>query len=216
MDFICIDIAYLEQDPDDYKYILLIGCVFSMFITAVPLKNQTAPTIVDALCKKWIYSHGSPRYLLSDKGSNLDGETVRDICENLHIEKRRISGYHAQGNGFAERSIRNVREIIRTALLDKDLPLSYWKSILDSVIFAINSSPSKSINCTPFEVVFGRKPNLPVDNYFNTKLEYTSASSPKEYLEDVKVQLFEIIHHVANSLQIVREKMVMRYGKNVK
>ena len=52
MNFICIDIAYLEQDPDGYKYILLIGCVFSKFIAAVPLKKQTAPTIVDALCKK--------------------------------------------------------------------------------------------------------------------------------------------------------------------
>ena len=35
-------------------------------------------------------------------------------------------------------------------------------------------------------------------------------------MEDVKVQLFDIINHVANSLRIARVKMVLQYGKNVK
>ena len=34
VDFICMDIAYLVEDPDGYRYILLIGCVFSKFIIA--------------------------------------------------------------------------------------------------------------------------------------------------------------------------------------
>ena len=60
MNFICIDIAYMEQDSDGYRYILLIGCVFSKFITAVPLKEQTAQVIVEAICKKWpVHLHTS-------------------------------------------------------------------------------------------------------------------------------------------------------------
>ena len=216
MEFISIDIAYLEDDPDGYKYVLLIGCVFSKFILAVPLKYQTAAIIVEAICKKWIYVHGSPRYMLSDQGSNVDGETMREICDRLHIEKRRTSGYHAQGNGFAERSIRNVREILRTALLDKNIPQSFWRSILDSVVFAINSSPSKSTKCTPYEVVFGRKPVLPMDLYFDTKQNFTRDCSPKEYLKDLKVQLFETIDHVSKFLGIAREKMVKQYNTNLK
>ena len=216
MQFICIDIAYLEEDPDGYKYILLIGCVFSKFIAAIPLKDQTATVIIDAICKKWIYTHGSPKYMLSDQGSNVDGETIRTICEKLHIEKRRTSGYHAQGNGFAERSIRNVREVLRTALLHKQLLQSFWKSILDSVVFALNTSHSQATNCTPFEVVFGRKPTLPMDVYFDTKANYISDTSPTEYLKDIKVQLFETIDHVAKFLGIAREKMAKQYNKTLK
>ena len=67
MNFICIDIAYMEPDSDGYRYILLLGCVFSKFITAVPLKEQTAQVIVEAICKKWIFPHGTPSYLLSDR-----------------------------------------------------------------------------------------------------------------------------------------------------
>ena len=95
--------------------------------------------------------------MLSDKGWNVDGETISHVCSELHIEKSRTSGYHAQGNGFAERSIRNVREVLRSALLDRGLQKGEWRKIPDSVIFALNSSVSKAMNCTPFEVVFGRK-----------------------------------------------------------
>ena len=92
------------------------------------------------------------------------------VCSGLQIEKRRTSGYHAQGNGFAERSIRNVREVLRTALLvlDKGLAHKNWRKILSSVVFALNTSKSKSINCVPYEIVFGRKPVLPIDIAFDS------------------------------------------------
>ena len=37
MEFVSIDIAHMEPDEDGFQYILLIGCVFSKYITAVPL-----------------------------------------------------------------------------------------------------------------------------------------------------------------------------------
>ena len=60
IDFLCIDIAYMEPDNDGYRYILLIGCVFAKFIAAVPLKDQTAEVIVE-ISKKMDFS---PRFTL--------------------------------------------------------------------------------------------------------------------------------------------------------
>ena len=171
---------------------------------------------MEAIRKKWIYTHGFPKYLLSDQGSNVDGETIRSICDELHIEKRRTSGYHAQGNGFAERSIRSVRDVLRTALLSKQIPHMLWRRILDSLIFALNSSISKSTRCTPYEIVFGRKPRLPMDSYLDLQTEFLSDGSQKEYLKDVKIQLMEIIDHVSRSLDIARATMVKQYDKNIK
>ena len=51
MQFISIDIAYLPKDNGGYQYMLLIGDVFSKFITGVPLKDKTAPVIANALLK---------------------------------------------------------------------------------------------------------------------------------------------------------------------
>ena len=47
----------------------------------------------------------------------------------------------------------------------------------------------------PYEVVFGRKPVLPVDIVFDTKDSGISAVSASEYLKDLKIQLLENIGH---------------------
>ena len=46
--FISVDSATLSEDDGGYKYIFLIGNIFSMYIEAVPLRDQSAPTAVDA------------------------------------------------------------------------------------------------------------------------------------------------------------------------
>ena len=89
MQFISIVIAYLPTDSHSYQYILLIGDLFSNFITTVPMEDQTAPSIVSALVNNWIFIHGPPLYLLSDQGSNVDGQVMRSVCQTVGIEKRR-------------------------------------------------------------------------------------------------------------------------------
>ena len=91
MQFLSLDIGYLPKDASCYQYILLIGDVFSKYIDAIPLKDQTAPTIVSKLQTKWVYVHGTPFYLLTDQGSNVDGQVMHDVCVSLGIEKRRSS-----------------------------------------------------------------------------------------------------------------------------
>ena len=118
---ITIDVAYMMKDKKDYRYIRLIGDLFSKYVTAVPLREQTAEEICDALHKEWLLVHGTPNFLLSDQGSNVDGSVLNEICSKFGIEKRRTTAYHSQGNGFAEQSIRNVKELFCTHLLANKL-----------------------------------------------------------------------------------------------
>ena len=55
MQLVSLDIAYLPKDANGYQYMLLIGDTFSKFIQAVPLTDQTAPVIVDAFLRNWVY-----------------------------------------------------------------------------------------------------------------------------------------------------------------
>ena len=98
MQFITLDIAYMVKDEEGYQYMLMIGDLFSKYVTAVPLREQTAESICNALHKEWILVHGVANYLLSDQGSNVDGNVMRQICNKFGIEKRRTSAYHSQGN----------------------------------------------------------------------------------------------------------------------
>ena len=131
-----------------YRYFLLIGDLFSKYINAISLRDQCAESITQALCKEWILIHGLPNFLLSDQGSNIDGNIVREVCEKFGIEKRRSSAYHSQGNGFAERSIRNIKEILRTHLFANKLPQNSWRRLLKEMIFVLNTTISCSTKCS--------------------------------------------------------------------
>ena len=49
----------------------------------------------------------------------MDGEIIREFCNTFGIEKRRSSAYHSQCNGFAERHIRNIKDILRAVFITK-------------------------------------------------------------------------------------------------
>ena len=215
LEFIAIDVAHLPTTKAGHRYILLIGDIFSKYIEAVPMPNQEADTIVDAVWRSWITKLGCPAYIHSDQGSNVDGETVRAVCEKFNIQKRRTSGYHSEGNGFAERNIRSIREVLRTLLLDFEIPQSQWTTILPSVIFALNTSLSSATKRSPYEVVFGRLPTLPIDLVFGTRNESVSAPSPEEYVKDLRIQLRDTLAQVNENLDISRKKMMRQYNRNL-
>ena len=41
-----------------------------------------------------------------------------------------------------------------------DLPLSFWGYALKTTAFTLNRAPSKSVEMTPYELWFGKKPKL--------------------------------------------------------
>src|SRR4051812_27146521 len=41
-----------------------------------------------------------------------------------------------------------------------DLPLSFWGYALETAAFTLNRAPSKSVEMTPYELWFGKKPKL--------------------------------------------------------
>ena len=69
----------------------LIGDIFSKFVQVIPLKDHIAPVLVDALLTYWVFIHGKPLYLLSDQGSNVDGQVMCSVCNELGIKKRQSS-----------------------------------------------------------------------------------------------------------------------------
>ena len=88
MEFITIDIAHMPKDKDRCRYFLLIGDMFSKYIWAVALRDQEATSISGVLSSSWLFIHGMPSLLLSDQGSNIDGDVMRKLCEEYGIEKR--------------------------------------------------------------------------------------------------------------------------------
>ena len=212
MQFVSLDIAYLPKDSHGYQYILLIGDVFSKYIEVIPLNDQTAQTVVDAFLKHWLYIHGTPFFLLTDQGSSVDGHIMRDICNMIGIEKRRSSAYHSSGNGFAERNIRSIKDILRAVLLHRRLNEAKWRSVLPELVFALNTSFSKASKCVPYSTIFGRTAVLPQDKGVTSdEHEHLTA---RDYGEEATFVLADVFKQVVKSLELNKQKMHQYYNKN--
>ena len=69
--------------------IFLTRCrsLFSHHVEAIPLRDLTAKSIVNAFLGGWIYrSHRVPIVLVTDQGNNVDGTAVHKLCQELGIQ----------------------------------------------------------------------------------------------------------------------------------
>ena len=63
-----------------------------------------------------------------------------------------------QCNGMSERCNRALLDMVRSMMSLTDLPLSFWSYALETAAFTLNRAPSKSVETTPCELWFGKKP----------------------------------------------------------
>ena len=65
-----------------------------------------------------------------------------------------------QRYGVSEGRNRTLLDMMRSMMYLTDLPLLFWGYALDTTAFTLNRAPSKSIETTPYELWFGKKPKL--------------------------------------------------------
>ena len=65
-----------------------------------------------------------------------------------------------QLNGVSERHNSTLLDIVQSMMSLNDLPLSFWGYALDTTTFMLKRAPSKSVETTPYELWYGKKPKL--------------------------------------------------------
>ena len=68
--------------------------------------------------------------------------------------------WNSTHNGVSERRNRTLLDMVRSMMSLTDLPLSFWGYALEAAAFTLNRAPSKSVETTPYELWFGKKPQL--------------------------------------------------------
>ena len=65
-----------------------------------------------------------------------------------------------QLNGVLERRNHTLLDMVQSMMSLTDLPLSFWGYALETVAFTLNRAPSTSVETTPYELWFSKKPKL--------------------------------------------------------
>ncbi|GKA39043.1 retrotransposon protein, putative, ty1-copia subclass [Tanacetum coccineum] len=68
--------------------------------------------------------------------------------------------YTPQHNGVSKRRNRTLLDMVRSMMNLTTLPLSFWDYALESATRILNMVPTKKVDKTPYELWYGKVPNL--------------------------------------------------------
>ena len=141
-------------------YIMVVVDHFTKYAMAIPLQQATAEDIGEAFVTRWIPIFGAPRQVHTDRGRNVDGALMNELCRLLGAEKTRTSGYHPQGDGQVERQNRTILNMMHSYAADDP---KNWDQHLSTVLIGYNSTRHTSTGFEPNRLAMGANINMPID-----------------------------------------------------
>jgi hypothetical protein len=103
--------------------------------------------------------HGSPTSIISDRDSRFTSHLWREMQKHFGSKLHMSTAYHPQTDGQTERTIQTLEDMLRACVLDFG---GSWDKYLPLVEFSYNNSYHTSIQCAPFEALYGRKCRSPL------------------------------------------------------
>lgn len=131
----------------------------------------------------YIYrEHGAPRVIQHDQGTEFDGAVSR-LCKELEIKVIKGRPYHPQSRGKVERAHRTFKKKLLYDFLAMKNAGVNWVKGLPNYAQALNQDPKEELFWkSPFEIYFGRKPNVPAEADGSCAKEW---DVPSEKYEDM-------------------------------
>ena len=165
VDFTSIEeMVNLKEEPIVCN-VLVLQDHFSKYVVAYVVKDQTAHTAAETLRNGYFGLFSAPAYLISDQGKAFSGHDITHLSELYGVQKLRTSPYHAQTNGQVERM--NQMIICMISKLEGDKK-ACWSEHLPELLLAYNATCSTVTKYSPYYLLFGRRPRIPVDYLFPT------------------------------------------------
>ena len=200
----------LKEDPVICN-VLVLQDHFSKYIVAYVVKDQTARTAAETLRIGYFGLFGTPAYLVSDQGKAFTGHVITHLCELYGVQKLRTSPYHAQTNGQVE--CMNQMIIRMISKLEEDRK-ACWSKHLPELLMAYNATRSAVTGYSPYYLLFGRRPRIPVDYLFptlrdsphQTKMEVSVAAMQKRLKEAFAVAKHLTLKEVARQCRYYDRK----------
>ena len=175
--FEMISIDYLKVDmcKGGFQYILVATDHFTRFSQAYATRSNSSRAAADKLFNNFILQFGFPTRIHHDKGQEFNSKLFQQLHSLAGIKMSNTTPYHPQGDGQCERLNRTVINMLK-AIPDKEK--KNWKEHLPKLMFAYNSTINKTTQFSPFFLLFGRNPRLPIDDHFPTLSDGILSTQP--------------------------------------
>lgn len=191
------------------RYIIVFSDYYSRWPEAFALPSTEASRIAQLIVDEILSRHGAPRTLLSDRGPNLLASIVREICKLMNTRRSHTTAYHPQTDGLVERFNGTLAEGLSMYVSSHQKD---WDQHLPMILFAYRVSPHASTHESPFYLLYGREPRLPIDTAL--LLPSTDLStSVTEHRARIVRNLADAQQIIASNTQLAQQRMKEQYDK---
>ena len=143
------DMSSLAKDNDGYKFLLTVIDCFSKFAWAIPIKNKSGASLLDAF--KLLFEKAHPRKpnrLQTDKGKEFVNKQVQDFLKENAIHH--FSSESDQKAAMVERFNRTLKNRMWKFFTANN---TYrYLDVLDDLLFAYNHTKHRTIGMPPADV----------------------------------------------------------------
>ena len=146
-------------------------------------------TVAKLLWEKVFINYGMPQRLHSDQGRDFEGKVIKSLCQFAGIRKSRTTPYHPQGNGQTEKFNKTLLSMLGTFDQDNN---SRWPEYLSPLVYAYNCTKHSTTGFSPFLLMFGREPHLPIDVSLWVNSVTSGSGSYPAYIANLRDRLSEV------------------------
>ena len=161
------------------RYLLTCIDMYSGWPEFFPVPDKSAQTVARVLLEEIIPRHGCPGTLLSDNGTEFINAVVTGICEKMNVYRIRTSPYHPQANGKIERIHRVWNDMASKQMTDS----RSWDDLIPSALLALRTCSHETTKHSPFYLMTGRDPLLPLDTLLKPRTRYMGEEGHEHILE---------------------------------
>ena len=154
MSTISMDVKHMPQSTLGFHHILLCTCERTNYVVGIPIANQEAKTIAEALFFRLICVYGTPEVIIMDEGKSLNAELLKAYFKALNISTFTVSPMN-HGSNRTERYIQTLNEVICKNLIDTG---DQWPQYVQPACFAMNTQISAVTGYSPHEMLYMQKP----------------------------------------------------------
>ena len=214
LELVHMDYLSLEPSKGNIENVLVITDHFTRYALAYPSKTQTAQATARILWDNFICHYGFPERFISDQGRNFESDLIKELCKIAGVKKVHTTPYHPQGNGQCERFNSNLCNMLGTLSEEEK---SDWKSHLGCMTHAYNCTKHASTTYSPYYLMFGRHPRLPIDIEFGLNKPNCSDNSGKSrYIQKLRRRLNYAFQKASKYADQQAKKYKQGYDKSVK
>ena len=192
----------MPRSQKGHKFILCIIDEMTNYLITVPIYHSRSEEVGEALIEHVISKFCAPNCIIMDQDSAFMSTFMNYLFRKLNIKVMTVAPYNHQSLQ-AEHSIKSLSRILTKHLSGQG---QMWHKYLPLASFAHNMFNSPNLaNHSPYELVFGMKPELLLDLEMN--LDMRVSGMHREYFQQLKKRL-EYLHKLLQDFWIKRLALI--------